>query len=273
MHCMICESEMEYYFSKTYSKHPFDQFMRDVGTVDFQKCRNCGFVISKTHVDLNPDRWAKLNSEFHNYFEDPKNRLEDNQPPYLEQAMMLLLLGSHGIVDVTDMVDYAAGYGTLSRLLRNYFKIHLPIFDPYVQNGDRDRYIRECDLRKYKTVVNSAMFEHALSRDDIDRVNDLVDSDGCLILHTVVCETVPRDPEWFYLRPPVHSAFYTNKSMGILMDRWGYHSSIYCPKSKCWALLRKRDSTIADRLNVLNKELQSDWFYFKKGFMDYWKGF
>lgn len=273
MPCMICNSQTEYYFSKTYSEHPFDQFMSDIGPVDYYKCRNCGFVFSKTHADLDHDRWVKLNSQCHHYLEDPKNEKTVNQPPYAEQAMMLLLLGSNGIVDIGDMVDYAAGYGTLSRILEKYFQIHLPIFDPYVQGGNKLRYIGKEGLRTYKTVINSAMFEHVLRRDDLDDVNDLVDSDGCLILHTVVCEMVPEDPDWFYLRPPVHTAFHTNRSMEILMNQWGYRSSIYCPRSKCWVLLKRQDVTVEDRLSALNEELQSDWFYYKHGFMDYWKGF
>jgi hypothetical protein len=270
---MICNSETKYYFSKTYLEHPFDKFMRDVGPVDYYKCTSCGFVFSKTHLDLAPDRWAALNSQCHHYFEDQKNEKKGNQPPYAEQSMMLMLLGSNQIVDIEDMIDYAAGYGTLSRMLEKYFQVRLPIFDPYIQNGDKARYIGKENLRKYKTVINSAMFEHVLRRDDLDHVNDLADSDGCLILHTLVCETVPEDPDWFYLRPPVHTAFHTNKSMGILMNQWGYRSSIYCPKSKCWVLLKRRDATIEDRIRALNEELQSDWFYYKDGFMDYWKGF
>jgi hypothetical protein len=41
------------------------------------------------------------------------------------------------------------------------------------------------------------MFEHVLRRADLDQVNDLVQEDGCLIIHTVVCENVPKDPGWF----------------------------------------------------------------------------
>ena len=273
MQCLICGSEAEYFFSKTYAEHPFDHFMRDIGKVDYTKCKNCGFVLSRTHADLDPARRAKLNSECHHYFEDPNNEKKGNQPPYAEQALMLLLLGRRGIVDIESMIDYAAGYGTLSRLLERYFQIHLPIFDRYVRDGEPSRYIRESDLGSYRTVINSAMFEHVLSREDLDDVNRLVAAGGSLILHTVVCETVPRDPDWFYLRPPVHTAFHTNKSMGILMEQWGYRCSIYCPKSKCWVLLKGRDPGLIDEIKSLNEEVQSDWFYFKDGFMDYWKGF
>jgi hypothetical protein len=84
---------------------------------------------------------------------------------------------------------------------------------------------------------------------------------------------VPKDPEWFYLKPPNHTAFHTNKSMEILMGQWGYAFSIYCPKSKCWVLVKRKECRIVEKLKALNQELQSEWFYFKDGFMDYWKGF
>ena len=273
MLCIICGHTTEFYLSKTYLEPPFDKFMMGISPVHYHRCTHCGFVRSKTHADLDPVRWAKLNSDCHHYSENPESEYRGNQPPYLEQAMMLFLLGKNGIIEVDDMIDYAAGYGTLSRLLENHFQTQLKIFDPFIQNGDSSRYIIEKDLRTYQTVINSAMFEHILQRDDLDRVNALVANDGCLVIHTVICETVPKDPNWFYIRPPIHTAFHTNKSMGILMDQWGYHSSIYCPMSKCWVLLKKRDSTVADRLKILNEELKSDYFYFKKGFMDYWKGF
>ena len=128
-------------------------------------------------------------------------------------------------------------------------------------------------LTKYETVINSAMFEHILKREDLDNVNNLVDKDGCLIVHTVVCENVPCDADWFYLRPPVHTAFHTNKSMSILMNQWGYHSSIYCPKSKSWVMLKKDIKNISNIINSINRELQTDYLYYKKGFVDYWKGF
>ena len=273
MHCLICGSETEYYFSKTYRESPFDEFMRDIGPVEYHRCGNCGFVISKTHSELASAQWADLNSSCHHHFENPKHERKGNQPPYAEQALMLLLLGTHGIVDLQKWIDYAAGYGTLSRLLHKYFQLDLPIFDPYVQNGGASRYVDEPDWGAYRTVINSAMFEHVRSRDDLDMVNRLVAANGCLVLHTVVCETVPRDPDWFYLRPPVHTAFHTNRSMSILMQQWGYVSSLYCPTSKCWVLFKTSDPHVPDKLAKLNAELQSDWFYFKNGFMDYWKGF
>lgn len=49
MKCLICNSVSNYYFSKTYSESPIDEFMKKIGQVDYYKCECCGFVLSKTH--------------------------------------------------------------------------------------------------------------------------------------------------------------------------------------------------------------------------------
>lgn len=272
MKCIICNAKSNYYFSKTYEA-PFDAFMHDIGTIEYYKCSQCGFVLSKTHRDLDENKWNKLNQQFHHYIENPSNDKKLNQPPYAEQAMMLNLLGRNEIINTDSMIDYAAGYGTLSNVVEKYFNLNLPIYDEYIKIGGSGRYIQELELETYKTVINSAMFEHVLSRESLNHLNNLADKDGCLIIHTVVCENVPNDPNWFYLVPPVHTAFHTNKSMEILMDQWGYRSSIYCPPSKCWVLLRDNIEDIKKKIAELNQELQSKWFYCKDGFVDYWKGF
>ncbi|MCA0382635.1 MAG: class I SAM-dependent methyltransferase [Bacteroidetes bacterium] len=273
MHCLICQEPTSYFLSKTYTEQPFAAHMEDIGTVDYFKCSNCGFTFSKTHASLSPERWAKLNLDVHAFMEDPAAEKKGNQPPYLEQAAMIKILIEHGLINGTNMLDYAAGHGTLSRVLEKYFQLHLPIFDEYVTDGDVKRYILKENLGLYNTVINSAMFEHVLTREDLDKVNQLVTDDGALILHTVICENVPADPEWFYFRPPVHTAFHTNKSMSILMQQWGYASSLYCPTAKCWILLKKDTDSIAASVAQINLELQKEYLMYTKGFVDYWKGF
>lgn len=273
MKCMICTSKSDFYFSKSYTQPPYDEFMREIGEVDYYKCNHCGFVFSKTHQELEEKTWEKLNQRFHHYLENPQNDSGINQPPYAEQALMIILLGENGIINTENMLDYAAGYGTLSNLLEKYFNLTLPISDPYVSEGESSKFVPQTALKTYSTVINSAMFEHVLSRKDLDQVNDLVDERGCLIIHTVVCENIPKDPNWFYLEPPVHSAFHTNKSMNILMEQWGYRSSIYCKPAKCWILLKDNVKDIESTILAINQELQNDWFFYKKGFVNYWMGF
>jgi hypothetical protein len=102
-------------------------------------------------------------------------------------------------------------------------------------------------------------------------VNDLVSANGVLGIHTVVCESIPKDPNWFYLEPPVHTAFHANKSMSILMEQWGYKASIYVPRAKSWLLLKDGSSEISKRVNDLNERLRAQWFLYKVGSLDYWK--
>ena len=273
MKCLICSSQTSPFFSKTYGGH-FSEMMSSVGTVSYWKCGCCGFVLSKTHSELDQPGWKKLNSDFHHYIENPGNSKIINQPPYAEQAIMLRMLSANGLIGATSMLDYAGGYGTLSKLLKKYYALDLPVFDPFIHTGNAVNYVAKEQLGTYKTVFNSAMFEHVLTRQDLDEVNALVAEDGVLILHTVICENIPKDPNWFYLTPPVHTAFHTNKSMGILMQQWGYGASMYCPPSKCWILFKNKAAIPTPRqCESLNQELKSTWFLFKVGFVDYWKGF
>jgi hypothetical protein len=185
------------------------------------------------------------------------------------------MLIKNKIIDENNILDFAGGYGTLARILRNYFGIELLVYDPFIKNSIEDNtainYITFKELEKYQVVFNSAMFEHITSRKNLEDLNTLVDKNGCLILHTVICENIPKNPDWFYLRPPVHCAFFTNRSMEILMKEWNYTSSIYCPASKCWILFKGNVDNI--KIEKINIELQEKYFFYKKGFVDYWKGF
>lgn len=274
--CIICETKTSYFFSKDYPTYPGSPF-EDTLTVDFWKCPHCGFVVSKTHQEMTQDQWSQLNSSRHHNFENNRESRTTNQPPYADQALVLAILKENDILDLDDGLDYAAGYGTFSKCLKKYFNIGIRIFDRYVHSSDEGmRYVAQKALSRYKLVINSAMFEHVLNRHALDEVNGLVKDDGVLMLHTVVCERIPKDPGWFYIDTMVHTALHINKSMSILMDQWGYGASIYSPQAKSWFLF-KRDNPLIDDLEAkvagINHELQTTYLHYKRGFVDYWKGF
>jgi hypothetical protein len=228
----------------------------------YRRCPHCGFVVNQYVVEMEQREWERLNATFHRQLERGGSII--NQPPYAEQAMMIKFLGANGVINTLNMIDYAAGFGTLSRIMHKYYWMELQAYDLYLNS----EVLPTCrDL-----VVNSAMFEHVRSRKDLDDVNACVSSDGALLIHTVVVENVPTDPNWFYFIPPVHCAFHTNKSMAILMEQWGYKSSIYSPKAKSWLLLKGEASQYARDVSQLNKELKTEWFILKDNFVDYWKG-
>ena len=263
---------MDFFLSKDFNGTPYGFMMKDFGPVDYYKCSDCGFTISKTHVEMNQDDWMTLNNDFHHFLEN--NDVSTNQPPYIEQAVMLNLLEKNNVIDLNKALDFAGGYGTLSKTLKKYFNLDLLVYDPYVQEeSNQVHYISEEQLGKYDIVINSALFEHLFLRESFDKINDLVSDNGFMIIHTVVCENIPKDENWFYFEPPVHCAFHTNRSMSILMKQWNYSASVYCPSAKCWMLIKKDTSEIRERIELINSELQTNYLIYKNDFVDYWKGF
>lgn len=274
--CLICSGATAYYFSKTYAPFPGSPFAAPL-TVDYWKCAHCGFVASRTHQQMARAQWAALNSSWHHHYE---NHLEDkvsNAPPYAQQALAIAMLHHEGLIDADGGLDYAAGYGSMARFLARHFTIRLRLFDRYVRDsGGGHDYLAEDELGRYPLVVNSAMFEHVLDRAALDEVDALVADDGVLMLHTVVCERIPPDPDWFYLAPMVHTAFHTNKSMELLMQQWGYAASLYSPAAKSWFLFKQGCPALPrleSAVQAINRSLRTTFFHHKAGFVDYWKGF
>jgi len=270
--CIICNEKSNFFLTKTLFKKEYQEMVKNHSAFDYYKCSNCGFTLSKTHAEMSVKDWQKLNSDFHHFIEN--NVAPINQPPYLEQANILNILKTNDVISFENAIDFAGGYGTLSSILNKYYKITLPIYDPYISSDNNDiQYIQQYELSKYSLVFNSALFEHLFTRESFDEINHLISDDGCMILHTVICENIPHDENWFYMEPPVHCAFHTNKSMEILMAQWGFLSSIYCPSAKFWVLFKKEPDNLIQKVFQVNKEFQTDVIIYKRGFVDYWKGF
>lgn len=266
--CIICDGNTKYFFTKEYDS----KYSHMLTSSIFSKCENCGFTFSNTLFNMDDNIWNKLNEDFHLFLENPKDDSNINQPPYIEQANMLNILINNDIIN-RNMIDYAGGMGTLSKILNRYFNIDLPVYDPYIKDIEDSSvmYMDSSNLTKVDVLINSALFEHIRSIDDLNDINSLVSDSGVMIIHTVICEDIPEDPNWFYFTPPVHCAIHSNKSMGILMKNWGYVSSIYCKSAKCWILFKKEPNALMDLVDSINSLLQTDYFIYKKGFVDYWK--
>lgn len=269
--CIICGGAPRFFFLKKYTA-PFNKLLDEA---TFYKCPHCGFTYSKTLFEMSDARWERLNSDFHSYIENMDNTRVLNQPPYMQQALMLSMLGKNQLINIDNMIDYAGGVGTLSKILSKYFNIALPVYEQYVTKGQDGSvcFIKEQDLARADVLFNSAFFEHIRCREDLEKVNRYVSKQGVLIVHTVVCENIPNDPNWFYVSPPVHSALHTNKSMALLMEQMGYQSSLYCPLAKCWVLYRKEPKGLEEHVRLINQEQQATHLVYSKGFMSYWKGF
>lgn len=89
----------------------------------------------------------------------------------------------------------AAKYG---RNLLNY--------DKYM--GKENSYLKNEDMipRTFDFVITTSVFEHFTKKKHFAAVESLVGKTGVFGIHTVVCEEIPQDPQWFYYTPIAYSA-------------------------------------------------------------------
>lgn len=262
MRCIVCSRKMDYFFSKRFDSDSLDE-------VEYYRCAGCGFCASKTHLEMPDSKWVRLNTEWH----DANNLRTDNpwnrSQRHFNQSLMLHLLHRHGVIRDGDWLDYASGQGELSRQLHSHFGLVLRSFDNFVQAQSFP--VGKSDLvkRGYALVTNTAMFEHTRNRQTLDEVESYVGERGCFGIHTLVRGEIPADPEWMYLLP-VHCAFFTNRSMGVLMRQWGYSCSVYNEHAKMWIWFKTKPEHIAQKIDELNRSMGWEYLHFKPGFMDFW---
>lgn len=262
MQCMVCHRGMDYFFSKRFDSD-------SLGEVDYYRCAGCGFSASKTHLEMPEADWVNLNTSWH----DANNLRADNpwnrSQRHFNQALMIHLLHRYGIIGNGQWLDYASGQGHLSRQLHSQFGLALQSFDKFVQPTSLPTSASELVERGYALVTNTAMFEHARDRQTLDEIESYVGRDGCLAIHTLVRGEIPDDPHWMYLLP-VHCAFFTNRSMDLLMQQWGYSCSVYSEQAKMWIWFKVEPKLIARKVAELNQSMGWEYLHFKPGFVDFW---
>ena len=231
MTCLICNEPTKYFFHKNFDRYGLDR-------VDYHKCSSCGFVYSETHRLLSESSWSELNYACHSSYQGGDENKDD--PRWLErlkaQADVLSDTAELGLVAIEgDWLDYACGDGKLSELLRG--KKNLLKYDKFMHSSG---YLNAAQLNQktelFNFVITTSVFEHLIQRQHYDDIHSLVSEKGVMGLHTLICEDVPCDKNWFYLLP-VHCAFHTNKSMSILMKQWGFVESIYNVDARLWLSL------------------------------------
>lgn len=254
---------MNHFFSKK-----FDCY--DLKTVEYLKCCKCGFVASKKHYEMDDCEWQELNVRYH---EDSNNR-QDNpynrNQRYFLQAQMLYLMSRYEMLSLGASLDWGSGRGDLSDRMASLFDITIDNFDKYIQPALHSKSERDLVKRGFSLVINTGVFEHVRSRSTLDEIESYVSPEGCLAVHTLVRETIPKDADWMYLLP-VHSSFHTNCSMEHLMQEWGFTCSTYNEFAKMWILYRAAPNEIEAKVSALNTKLGWKYLHFKSGFMDFWR--
>lgn len=256
--CLICGGNAEYYFEKEFEN--YDDVLKKAV---YYKCSDCGFVFSDTHANLTEEEYSKLNKKYCEYsFEENINDFK-HRPPYLQQALLLNIINKFQLCG-EKWLDFGCGTKFFERILKDNFNLKIDGYDKYL-NKD---FVPSKNY--YDLVFSSAVLEHITTQDTIEEMISYLNDDGILVFHTLVCENIPKDKNWFYLLP-VHSAFFSNKSMSVIMKKYGFSSSAYCPMAKSWILFK--DKFIEEKIKSINLSLLNEYLIFKDGFVDYWKGF
>ena len=261
MNCFVCGGEMSPFMKKIFG-------MKHLDSCEYVRCEECGLVVAETLYDMPHENWSALNRECHAAYQNTDAL--DVDPRWLArlkaQAEVLSRLIQIGVLDKSARaVDYGAGDGKLSNYLAA--KISLPPllkFDEYMARPN-ENYLSAEELTPatFDFVITCSVFEHLLGSSDVEKIFALLKSDGIMALHTLVCEEVPRDPNWFYLQP-VHATFWTNAAMKKIFRRYDFKACAYHVESRLWLMFR--DVEKFSRL----KSCASD-FVFAEDFVDYWK--
>jgi hypothetical protein len=257
---------MTFFTSKDFHEYGLD-------TAQYWRCNDCGFVISKTHVEMSSAAWETVNIAWHASYQgkesDPRdpnwNTRLQNQVRMLHDAQEIGLLKRNG-----RWLDYACGDAKLSGLLLTRHNLNLLNYERYMPQ--REGYIDEKELvpRSFDFVVTNSVFEHFRQREQFDFVEALVSRSGVLGIHTLVCEQVPADPTWFYMNP-VHCSFHTNRSMEVLFRQWNYGCSVYNVEAQLWLWFKDNPQEIEAIIQRANSRSGGPAYLFKYGFVDYWK--
>lgn len=265
MRCEICGGATSYYFSKT-----FNAF--NLGEVDYWRCDTCGFVFSRTHLEMSQEAWTELNLLCHETYQGGDENVLDPRwkARIAAQALALSELAAAGLLDPGGRwVDFGCGDGVLSNVCSREHGLKLLKYDEHMAAGNDYLAAEDMVEGAFDFVVSTSVFEHMTRREQWDGVEALVSPGGAFGLHTLVAETVPKDPGWFYLQAP-HCAFFTNDAMKRLFKDWGYRSSIYNVAASLWIWFRSDPKEVESRIAELNRTASSP-FLFQEGFLDYWK--
>ena len=258
MNCFVCGGEMRPFMKKSFG-------MKNLDVCEYVRCEECGLVVAKTLYDMPKKTWEALNHECHAAYQNTDSL--DVDPRWLErlraQADVLNELMNIGVFDKSARaLDYGAGDGKLSEMCNPW----LMKFDEYMARPN-ENYLTAEDLKpaSFDFVITCSVFEHLIGATDVEKIFALLKPDGIMALHTLICDEVPQDPNWFYLQP-VHCTFWTNATMKKIFQQYNFTACAYNVESRLWFMFRDRGKFLKTCAGT-----SSGTWIFANDFVDYWK--
>lgn len=272
MKCFVCGSEMRDYLKKN--------MLPEEPEWNYVRCERCGLVVCRTVYEMSAGEWQKMNEGHREYQGSDENPVDPSWLSRLHcQAELFADLAASGVWRA-DMraVDYGCGDGKLADYVQKELRTReegdaclcrLLKYDKYMRPEGADEYLedREAAPGGFDMVVSCSVFEHLLGRRNVDEIIGLLNERGTLCTHTLVCEEVPRDPDWFYLLGG-HCTLWTNKSMGLLYEQYGFTGCAYHVEARMWFFFKDRRRF--EELRSKSPSIRGTWV-FSDQFVDYWK--
>ncbi len=249
----------------------------------FIKCPTCGLVINSTYYNMSAEELASANNihksnqgEINTESSSWKSRLSRLAP----QADLISQLYCCDFFQ-TDMkaVDYGGGDGLFAELVQEKYtekmqtsdaKLSLKTYEQYLRIPEKSCYYDDNEMieKSFDIAICSAVLEHMIGRKDVDRFFNLVKDDGIAVIHTLICESVPQDPDWFYISIPTHCTIWTNESMSRIFKQHGFVGCAYHLPSKMWLFFKDKEKY--NRCKDISTQISGKWT-FSDNFVDYWK--
>lgn len=266
MKCFVCGGEMKPFLEKNFE-------MENLGKCEYVRCEHCGMVVAKTLYEMPHDTWSALNYECHTKLFHGELDIEVIDPKWIKrleiQAELFATLVNLGVFKSDwRTIDYGAGDGKLANKINAKLKkVWLKKFDAYMKPLDENYWSAdEVTPNSFDFLITTSVFEHLLgNQGDVDKIINLIKPDGVMALHTLICEEVPQDANWFYLLP-VHCTCWTNKAMDIVYKKFGFKGCAYNLESQIWFMFRDVDAF----KKLQAAQLKGTW-QFGEDFVDYWK--
>lgn len=116
-------------------------------------------------------------------------------------------------------LDYGAGTGpVITKLLREK-GYSMTTYDPF--------FIPDNEALKtiYDFIVCCEVVEHFhYPQHEFGRFHNLLDSDGLLVIKTELITPVIDFPNWYYIKDPTHTFFYSPKGIYLLLSQHGFYN-------------------------------------------------
>lgn len=264
MKCFVCGHNMEHYFSKRWEDLMIEG--------EFVKCPNCGLVVNKTVYEMSPQEWGEVSIAAHRGYQGTnKNDLDPKWIGRLKnQATLFAEMFDNDIfAQQSRIVDYGCGDAKLSSFFKEKVSDkteNILCYDKYMKGNN---FLNENQMinGSFDAVVSCSVYEHLIGINDVENIYSLLSKNGVFCLHTLICENIPKDPDWFYLLI-VHCTLWTNKSMQITFNRYGFKGCAYHTGAQMWFFFRDKEQY--EKLKDKKECFTGEWV-FSDDFVDYWK--